>query len=134
MRLVDLDDATVSALTPWPILQDREATSWGSAYQPSGRVFTYEDGTAVMPQYLTRLFDRIRVAAGLPEMTLHGLRHMHASLLIASSTNITIVSKRLGHSSIQVTDDVYSHLIGSVSRDAPTRPLRWSTQGARRGP
>ncbi len=51
-------------------------------------------------------------------MTLHGLRHMHASLMIASGTNLAVVSKRLGHSSVQVTGDMYSHLIGSASRDA----------------
>ncbi len=47
---------------------------------------------------MTRLFETLRSEIGLPDMTLHGLRHMHASLLLAGGTDIALVSKRLGHS------------------------------------
>lgn len=117
-RVVDLDDRSVGALLAWQIAQAGEAQAWGGAYSPSGRVFTYEDGTALKLQYVTRLFDRLRVQADLPPMTMHGLRHMHASLMIAAGVNLAVVSKRLGHSSVAITSDVYSHLIGSASRDA----------------
>jgi integrase len=90
----------------------------GAAYSPSGYVFTYEDGSPLKPQYVTRLFDKLRARADLPVMILHGLRHMSASLMIASGTELVVVSKRLGHSSISITSDIYGHLIGSASRDA----------------
>ena len=70
--------------------------------------------------FVTRLFETMRSDVGLPEMTLHGLRHMHASLLLASGTDIALVSKRLGHSSISITItiDIYTHLIGDAGRRA----------------
>ena len=118
IRSVDLDDRSVGALVVWKIAQELEAAAWGPAYTPGGYVFTYEDGTPLKLQYLTRLFDKLRVKAGLPKLTLHGLRHEHAALMISSGADIAVVSKRLGHSTIAVTSDTYGHLIGSASRDA----------------
>jgi len=118
IRTVDLDDRSVGALVAWSVAQELEAAEWGPAYSPSGHVFTYEDGTPLKLQYVTRLFDKLRVKAELPKLTLHGLRHESAALLISSGADIALVSKRLGHSTIAVTSDTYGHLIGSASRDA----------------
>ncbi len=118
MRVLDLSSRSVSALTTWRLAQEAEREAWGPGWQTEGHVFTYEDGRALKPQYVTRLFDKIRVKAGLPEMTMHGTRHTNASLLIAAGVDIAVVSKLLGHSSVAVTSDIYGHLIGSVSRDA----------------
>lgn len=60
----------------------------------------------------------LRVKAGLPKLTFHGQRHEYASLMIAAEVDIAVVSKRLGHSSISITSDIYGHLIGSASRNA----------------
>lgn len=49
--------------------------------------------------------------AGVPRMTLHDFRHAHASNLIAKGVNVVSVSRRLGHSSVNITLDVYTHLI-----------------------
>lgn len=68
------------------------------------------------PAYVTRLFDSLRRDVALPAMTPHGLRHMHASLTLASGAYIALVSKRLGHSSISVTSGIYTHLIGDAAR------------------
>ncbi|WP_457974954.1 tyrosine-type recombinase/integrase [Arthrobacter sp. D1-17] len=61
--------------------------------------------------YATRLSDKIRVQAGLATPTLHGSRHEHASLLIAGGADMSIVSKRLGHSNLATTSDLYAHLV-----------------------
>jgi Phage integrase family len=65
---------------------------------------------------VTRLFDKLRRQAGLPKMTLHGTRHQQASLQLAAGTPLAVVSKRLGHSSVAVTADIYSHLLRSTER------------------
>lgn len=117
-RIVDLSEQASAALIAWQITQEAEASAWGDAYQRTGYVFTYEDGTPLKPQYVTRLFDKIRLAAGLPKMTFHGQRHESASLLLAAGTDIALVSKILGHSSIAITSDTYSHLIGSAAANA----------------
>ncbi|BAJ73193.1 integrase [Microbacterium testaceum StLB037] len=87
-------------------------------------------------EYVTRVFETLRGTANtgiavanveriergeqplLPEMTLHGLRHMHASLLLASGADIALASKRLGRSSISITSDLCTHLIGDAARRA----------------
>ncbi|GAA1768471.1 tyrosine-type recombinase/integrase [Agromyces humatus] len=117
-RTVDLDDRSSGALVRWRLAQQEEAADWGDAYTETGYVFTYEDGQPLRPQYASRLFDKLRVEAGLPKMTFHGQRHENASLMIAAGTDIAIVSKRLGHSSVSITGDICSHLIGSASRHA----------------
>lgn len=81
-------------------------------------MFTYEDGRPLRPAYASRLFETLRDQAGPVNASIHSLRHMHASLLLASGADIAIVSKRIGHSTIALTSDVYSHLIASASRRA----------------
>ncbi|GIG54538.1 tyrosine-type recombinase/integrase [Demequina activiva] len=120
-RIVDLDEAAVGCLMEWQLRQQSECTALGATWSTSGYVFTSPAGDPLLPQYVTRLFDRIRNRAQLPKMTFHGLRHEHASLLIESGADIALISKRLGHSSIGITSDVYSHLIGDAARKAAGR-------------
>ena len=51
-------------------------------------------------------------------MRLHDLRHLAASLQLASGTDIAIVSKRLRHSTIKLTSDTHSHLVGGAGKRA----------------
>jgi integrase len=124
-RRVALDDRTVGALMAWQIAQTDERNALGPAYSDSGRVFTMEDGRPLQPQYVTRLFDKLRRQAGLPKMTLHGTRHQQASLQLAAGTPLAVVSKQLGHSSVAVTADIYSHLLRSTERDAANAAAPW---------
>lgn len=117
-RRVALDDRAVGALVAWQIAQGAERAVWGPAYDDHRVVFTYEDGRPLKPQYVTRLFDRLHQSADLPAMTFHGLRHQQASLQLAAGTPLAVVSKRLGHSSVSVTSDIYSHLLRSTEHDA----------------
>jgi integrase len=54
----------------------------------------------------------------LPELTFHGLRRSAASLMLAGGADISTVSKLLGHASISITADVYSHLVAAVGQRA----------------
>lgn len=117
-RIIELDDTTVGALIAWQIKQAAERAEWAESWTDSGYVFTYENGSPLRPAYASRLFETLRDQAGLTHASIHSLRHMHASLLLASGTDIAIVSKRLGHSTVALTSDVYAHLIASASRRA----------------
>ncbi|MGN7977484.1 tyrosine-type recombinase/integrase [Microbacterium sp. 22195] len=55
-------------------------------------------------------------AAPLPVVTFHSLRHLHASILLASGRGLAAVQRRLGHSSISISSDLYGHLIESAGR------------------
>lgn len=117
-RILEIADATVGSLVAWKLAQDLEAAAWGDAWQGDGHVFTYEDGRPLLPQYATRLFENIRATTGLPPMTFHGQRHEAISLMLSAGVPLAVVSKRAGHSSVQITADLYGHLIGSADRDA----------------
>ena len=56
--------------------------------------------------------------AGLNGVRLHDMRHTHASMMLSRGIHLKIVSERLGHSSIGITGDLYSHVLPSVQRDA----------------
>lgn len=117
-RTLDLADATVGVLIAWQFAQDTEAAAWGDAWEGDGHVFTYENGRPLLPQYATRLFDKLRIKAELPPMTFHGQRHEAISLMLSAGVPLAVASKRASHSSVQITADLYGHLIGSADRDA----------------
>lgn len=70
------------------------------------------------PAPMSRVFDTIAARAGMPHLTVHGLRHEHASLLLQAGVPLLVASKRLGHSGIAITADLYSHLLPQADRDA----------------
>ncbi len=102
--------------------QAAERLAWGSAYTDSGRVFTREDGAALHPETVTRRFGQLVTAAGLRRVRLHDLRHGYASLAMAAGVPLPVVSKLLGHSSVAITSDTYSHLLAGVG-EAAAEPL-----------
>ncbi|WP_175541574.1 site-specific integrase [Streptomyces aidingensis] len=120
-RVIDLDEGTVGALIAHRLRQDEERKQWGDAYADHGLVFAREDGNPLRPDEVTKLFVALVDAAGLRRVRLHDLRHGQASLMLAAGVELAIVSKRLGHSSIAITSDTYSHLLGGVGRDAADR-------------
>ena len=54
----------------------------------------------------------------MPHLTVHGLRHAHATLLLESGVNPKVVSERLGHATIATTMDVYSHVLPGIQEAA----------------
>ena len=120
LRTATLSDFAVATLLAWQLRQADECEAAQEAWVGDGHVFTMEDGRPLDPAYVTRLFHVLRKGPGeeLPPLTFHGLRHCHASLLIASGADIAVISKLLGHASVAITADVYGHLIATVASDA----------------
>jgi integrase len=77
---------------------------------PEAFVFGTIEGKPRDPDRITQDWKRFTAARGLPRVTLHALRHSHASALIASGADPVTVSRRLGHGSPVVTMSVYAHL------------------------
>ncbi len=117
-RRVDLDEHTIGALLAHRLGQDAERATWGAAWVETGLVFTREDGSGWHPEVVTKRFRELAVEAGLRPVRLHDLRHGQASLMLAAGVPLAVVSKRLGHSSITITSDTYSHLLDGVGRQA----------------
>ena len=81
-------------------------------------MFARQDGCPIAPDHLTKRFSQLAKAAGLRAIRLHDLRHGQASLMLAADVPLAVVSKRLGHSSIALTADTYSHLLRGVDSRA----------------
>jgi integrase len=117
-RNVALDVETVQVLRTWRAAQLRERLEWGSAWTDSGLVFTREDGVGLHPDRITKLFNLYVGRSGLRRIRLHDLRHTHATLALHAGVHPKVVSERLGHSSISLTLDTYSHAIPALQAEA----------------
>ena len=75
--------------------------------------------TASLLQVITEKVRKVYDDVGLDKkLTLHSLRHFHATQLIKNNINVKVVSKRLGHSSVQITLDAYVHWLPSMDKEA----------------
>jgi len=80
------------------------------------------DGEPHRPLSLTYEFARfIRRLKDLPQVRFHDLRHSHATQLLASGVHPKIASERLGHASIGITLDLYSHVTAAMQGEAATK-------------
>jgi integrase len=64
------------------------------------------------------MFKRLTDAAGVPPIRLHDLRHTSATLALAAGVHPKVVQERLGHSSISITLDTYSHVVKGLHHEA----------------
>ena len=96
-----------------------QARLWaGTRWQEGDFVFTTSVGTPMDGADVTRRFQRLLAAAGLPRMRFHDLRHGAASLLLAQGVHARVVMEMLGHSTIALTMKTYSHVIPELQREA----------------
>jgi integrase len=79
------------------------------------------DGSPMDPENLSRQFPVAVAKAGLPRITFHTLRHSHATQMLSNGTHMKVASERLGHSSIGITMDLYSHILPGMQEEAAER-------------
>jgi integrase len=108
-RTVDIGAQSVTALRAHRRQQLAERMAAGPGYVDSGYVFTDEIGEPVRPDKVNHLFRVACVAAGVSDIGPHGLRHTSATLALRAGVPLHIVSARLGHASLAITADIYTH-------------------------
>ena len=101
--------------------QEAQRALLGKPLTDNDFVFAHPDGSPLDPSTVSHAFNKVMRKAGLPHIRLHDLRHTHASLLLQAGVHPKIVQERLGHSSIRVTLDTYSHVIGGLQEVAAQR-------------
>lgn len=120
-RVIELDATTVAALRAWKAQHARDRLLLGSGYQNNDLIFCQPDGRPLQPEAFSTAFDR-RLAqekfSELPRIRLHDLRHTWATLALVAGIDVSIVSKRLGHSSPIVTWQTYQHVVKGMQTDA----------------
>ena len=111
-----------------PSATSRKRSLRATGYGDSGLVFATGKGTPFDAQnIINRFFKPLLKRAQLPDIRWHDLRHTYATLLLARGTHPTYVQKSLGHASVQLTLDRYSHWMPSMGRntaDAIDKALR----------
>jgi integrase len=85
-------------------------------------LFSRPGGLPVSPGHVSQHFAVILKRAGLPRVRLHDLRHTHATMLLAADVHPKVVAERLGHSTITLTLDTYSHVLPTM-QDEVTKKL-----------
>lgn len=117
-RTVMLSQRAVSALREHRRRQLEERLVLGSEWTDRDLVFPNHTGGLLNPGNASNAFKTALIAAGLPVARFHDLRHTAATLLLSAGTHPKIVSEMLGHSSIALTLDTYSHVIPTMHGEA----------------
>ncbi len=117
-RTIDLPQSCVAVLREHKRTQAEERLIAGPEWSHNDLVFCTYQGRPLNHRNVVRAFKAILVRAGLPDISFHALRHTAATLLLVQGTHPKVVQERLGHSTIAMTLDIYSHLIPSMGRAA----------------
>jgi integrase len=88
-------------------------------------VFTRDDGTPLRLAYPNEKLDIVIKKHNLHRITIHGLRHTHASLLFEAGASIKEVQERLGHSDIQMTMNIYTHVTDTLKEQTAQKFQRY---------
>ena len=120
-RSVALSPSAVSVLESMKTREIEMRLEVGPAWQKTDYVFTKDSGAPIDPDNLTREFRNIIGETGIPKGTFHGLRHSYASALLSANVHPAVVQSALGHSSITLTIDTYSHVMPGLEEAAARR-------------
>ena len=120
-RLIVLDQATISALRKLRTQQMKVHLQQGLPWKESQPVFVTEAALPYHPERVSKLFAQAAKQAGLPRIRLHDLRHTYATLALSAGVHPKVISERLGHASIAITLDCYSHCLPTLSEEAAAR-------------
>ena len=118
-RAVALTSMAVEALERHRLRQAEMQSAAGSAWQEHDLVFSDALGCPLEGRYVLRHhFRPLLRRAGLPVIRFHDLRHTTATLLLAQGVHPKVVSEMLGHTTIGITLDIYSHVLPEMQREA----------------
>lgn len=118
-RRIALAPSTLAALQQHKARQATERLRLGRAWQDHDLLFSSAIGTPLEAgNLLRRSFWPLLAKAGLPRIRFHDLRHTAATLLLQHGVHAKIVSEILGHSTIGLTLDVYSHVLPDMQQQA----------------
>lgn len=109
-RTVDLPQRCLDALREHQQRQHLLQQRLGDAWHGQGYIIVQANGTPPNPNWVRQALKRAHRKQHLPEITIHDLRHAHATHLLEAGANIKDVADRLGHANIQVTLDIYAHV------------------------
>jgi integrase len=117
-RTIALPPSAILVLKKHRETQKLERTLLGVPLTDDELVFSQFDGRPLRPNTVTRAWAMLAARAGVKVIRLHDARHTHASLMLKQGIHPKIVQERLGHASIQITLDTYSHVAPGLQQAA----------------
>ena len=125
-RVISIDPTTLSILKSWKKDQIKIYFKNGKHFKGDDNfIFTNERGEWVHIHNFIRYFKRFIADHKLKPITPHGLRHTHASLLFSAGVEPKNISDRLGHSTVQITLDLYTHITEEQRTDTVEKLLEY---------
>jgi integrase len=118
-RRVDMSDQLLSELRS--LLKKRKEQALKNGSSAPEEIIFHTNGLYTSQNTIRNIWKRILRKASLSDRRLHDIRHSYASLLLSNGESPAYVKDQLGHSSIQMTVDIYGHLIPGSNRDAVNR-------------
>lgn len=120
-RTVALSPATVLMLRDHKKEVQQRYNLFGVVLTDQDFVFAHMDGTPLLPNSVSHAWIRLVRIAGVKPISFHGARHTHASLMLKQGIHPKVVQERLGHSTIAITLDTYSHVAPGLQETAARR-------------
>jgi integrase len=120
-RTVALTTLAIEELRRHKAQQAKELLRLGIRQSDEMYVVAQVDGRPLKPDSLTHEFARFIAGTALPKVRFHDLRHSHATHMLASGVHPKIAQERLGHATIAITLDLYSHVLPGMQADAASR-------------
>lgn len=124
-RTIDLSQEALGLLRKQKAAQAEVKLLAGNTYQDYGLIFAYDQPPFGMPLSANNLgqreFSKLVKAANVRPITIHGLRHTAATLMLKEGIPIKVVSERLGHKKVTITLEIYAHALPSMQREAATK-------------
>jgi integrase len=120
-RMVALSPSAALVLREHREKQEVDRIMLGVPLKDDDLVFSQFDSKPLLPNTVTHAWIKLARRNGLRGVRLHDARHSHASLMLKQGTHPKIVQERLGHASIQITLDLYSHVVPGLQEAAAER-------------
>lgn len=117
-RVVPLPDFLVKRLKQYKLFKKEESLKIGIQFKESNNLFTTRNGTMLSAVNLQRMFKEILLKAGIENRKFHDLRHTYATRLFELGESAKTVQELLGHSSISMTLDIYTHVLKETKETA----------------
>lgn len=119
-RTIALPPFVLDALKQQRSRQGARRLAAGTAWQDFDLVVDRGDGAPLPPWAISQRFRSLMSKSGI-DLSFHGLRHAHASLMLEAGIHLKVVSERLGHSNIGITADLYTHMAKALDQEAAAK-------------
>lgn len=120
-RTIVISDNIINLLIERKEEQEKYKEMLGEGYQDFDLVTCNKDGTPINPSTFSHKFSNILKQNELPNIRFHDLRHTNATLMLKNNIPAKIASERLGHSSIGITLDLYSHVTKEMQEEVANK-------------